>query len=740
MNTRLIIATALLLLASAATAQVTNETPLSQPQYGFAPNDQTDPLVASDGTNFLVAWIDHRGLTSIYANRVTAAGEVLDGTGIRIPADLSNPASQPGKILGLFHIDGAYTLIYKTFDLSSPPPFPPTTQAVIISDDGQILDGPHQILDRAVNLVASNGNEIVIVDGGDLFLLNGRGEVSKRLPWSAIPGGYGAALASNGSSFLFTTFAAVGPSNTVNLIAFDAGGETINTAKINGAGAGESLLVKSDGADYVVLYFDVVRGTVLQSVTAQAEIRSTLMRPLPLAINLAAVSWTGLQYLLASRTIDGSQQMSVMGLDRNGSMIGSMQSLEAAKAPAASSPAIAGNRAGDSLVAWTSGSYEDPNGYEIHAALVDANGSPRSSAITVPKASNAQALPAIATGGVYDLAVWVEPSGIYASRVTSTGAALDGRGTLVYARPASGESLGTPHVVFDGTAYLVAWGSGNIKGQRIDPATGAPLAGPMQLSSCASVFDLGYDGISPVLFVAGCSEQALYSQRVGPTGVTGSPVPISPAGVRIDQPHAAWNGHEWLVAWTNLIQNPVIEFLYRGNVYASRLSSTLTLLDTQPIDVAVSPFDEEYPLVASDGHDFVIIWTHLFNPAGLYVRHIHSDGTTGEASLLVPASFPEVSLAWNGLQYTLAYKVTCSLPCQSRSYLTHFDLQSEPPRLKDSVPIGDANLFDIAIAGAANGRVRIVYSRNALEPLYGGSARVFLRDDVYVPRRRAAGR
>ncbi|HEX7678216.1 MAG TPA: hypothetical protein VF713_08840, partial [Thermoanaerobaculia bacterium] len=407
----LFLATVFILFASAARAQLTNETPLSQPQYGPAPNDQTNPVVASDGTNFLVAWIDYRGPASIYANRVTATGEVLDGTGIRIPTNPEDPASQPGKLMGMFHIDGAYTLIYKTFDLSSPPPFPPTTQAVIISDDGQVLDGPRQVLDHAVNLVASNGKRIVIVNGSDLFVLNGRAEVINRLHWTAVPGGYGATLASNGSTFLFATFAAGGPSDSVNLIAFDADGQTINATSVKGGGIGEAPIVQSDGADYLVLYVDLPSGSVVQSVTANATIRSTSARFLPQSINFAALSWTGLKYLLVSPTLDDKQQMAVMGLDRNGSMVGSGQSLEADKSPAASNPAIAENRAGDSLVAWTSGSYEDPNGFEIHAALVDANGAPRSSAVTVPKASNAQALPVIATGGVYDLAVWVEASG-----------------------------------------------------------------------------------------------------------------------------------------------------------------------------------------------------------------------------------------------------------------------------------------------------------------------------------------
>ncbi|HEX9457673.1 MAG TPA: hypothetical protein VGA84_00935, partial [Thermoanaerobaculia bacterium] len=113
------IAAALMLFASAIPAQLTRENPLSRPQYG--PLDlsvQVTPFAASDGTDFLVAWLDGRG--SIYANRVTGSGEILDGTGIRIPFD--SPESAPYRLLGLFYADGVYTLLYKNYDLASPPP------------------------------------------------------------------------------------------------------------------------------------------------------------------------------------------------------------------------------------------------------------------------------------------------------------------------------------------------------------------------------------------------------------------------------------------------------------------------------------------------------------------------------------------------------------------------------------------------------------------------------------------
>jgi hypothetical protein len=58
-----------------------------------SPDDQTNPAIASDGTNFLVVWIDMRNRDSswfdVYGARVSASGEVLDPGGIPICTNVS---------------------------------------------------------------------------------------------------------------------------------------------------------------------------------------------------------------------------------------------------------------------------------------------------------------------------------------------------------------------------------------------------------------------------------------------------------------------------------------------------------------------------------------------------------------------------------------------------------------------------------------------------------------------------
>jgi hypothetical protein len=85
--------------------------------FGFAissaPNEQTGPSVASDGTNFLVTWSDTRNdpaVSNIYAARVDANGAVLDTNGIAMAPSL---ASQHSASARYSPADGKYVVVWE---------------------------------------------------------------------------------------------------------------------------------------------------------------------------------------------------------------------------------------------------------------------------------------------------------------------------------------------------------------------------------------------------------------------------------------------------------------------------------------------------------------------------------------------------------------------------------------------------------------------------------------------------
>ena len=724
----------LILLASAAAAQLTSETPLSEPQYRPASGSG---IVASNGTDFLVA--SFRG-TGIYANRVSRTGENLDGTGIRIPVSPELPTLDQ-HFVGLFAIDGAYTLIYSyTVTWGST-----RTVAAIISGEGQLLQGPRVILDGPfVRVGASNGSRIVLLAGVELVVLNGRAEVLDRFPSLAVPS-YSAGLASNGSTFLVVTYTSDNRSNNVNLIALDANGRTGRINRVNISASGADPIIASDGVDYLVVYQDARTGkTVAWSVSPTAEVHSASTLDIrPSYSSYGSLLWTGQQYLLGTTTSGPGQQTAVMTMDRSASTVGNARLFGPG-----TSPSLAWNGS-EALMVWGSGSQSSRNGFELQGALLTEDGTPRSTVATISISSNIQVAPVIATGGAYDLAVWTEPGGIYATRITTQGVALDGRGIPIFT-PAADQSLTLNgvqpmRVLFDGAAYLVAWGSyGGVMGQRIDPQTGLPLGTPIALASCATSFDMANDSSSAVLFAVDCSDRHLYAQRVGLTGAVGPKMPISPTGTLTVAPRAAWNGQEWLVVWNHLI--PVVSQMqfpvYNSDVYAARLSGSLTLLDTQPIGLALSKQDEISPLVASDGRDFLVVWSRRSYDAvaGLYFRRVRSDGSIGATSSpFATGPYEADSLVWSGSRYTVAYESTWAY-WNHDLFLSHIAGREDETSVPDQVPFSLTELDErsASLVATSAGRVRLVYMRVAPEPQYGGVPRVFLRDDIPAPRRRPA--
>jgi hypothetical protein len=743
----------------AAPAQLTSEAALNEPQYGPAASDQSSPVVATDGVDFLVAWWDSRSpATAIYANRVTHDGHVLDGTGIRLPVD---PGAANGRLIGAFYVEGAYTIVYSYQSFAPTSSF--HTIAAIISTDGHLIDGPRAILDEqylSVGAGATNGSRIVLVSAAETIVLNGRAQVVDRF---ALPTGpsYGLSIASNGSTFLVGMLAydaVSNASNSVNLIALDVNGKPTNVTTIAASASADGPVIASDGSDYLVLYNDV-RTPVAQYVGAHAEIRSTtILHGGPYPAGRHALVWTGHSYLAVATTNGSSQQMELFSLDRSGSPISS------ARRPGAGTPGIVNEAAtawngSTALLAWTSGSQEATDALEVVGTLTNADATATSPVMAIPSASNMQVAPVLATSGSQDLAVWIEPTGVYATRITPEGKALDGRGIAVSSQSWPSRSLsvgGVPalRAIYDGTSYLVVWGDSNgVTAQRIDPATGSLEGSPIALAQCSRSLDLGIDNDLPVLFNADCSDGRVYAQRVGAMAPVGEPVAISPSDMLANAPRAAWNGTEWLVVWSKLVASPLLISppIYRSAaVYGARVSPALTLSDVQPIQIAAPETNDEIhtenfvaPLVATDGREFLVVWWRQAFDAtdGLYLRRVQTEGSMGDAERLLSGSPVPQSIVCTGARYAIAY-ARSDAAWNDDLFLTHTSSRTNDPLAGYQITLSATPTDErfISLVASPGRSVRVIYTRVATEPQYGGVSHVFIRDAIDATRRRSVGR
>jgi hypothetical protein len=299
----------------------------------------------------------------------------------------------------------------------------------------------------------------------------------------------------------------------------------------------------------------------------------------------------------------------------------------------------------------------------------------------------------------------------------------------------------TMRVVYDGSAYLVAWlaNDNSVQAQRIDPASGALLGAPMTLATCVGLFDLGVDDAGPLLVSSPrCAPSRITAQRLGVGGPVGAPVAISPVGVpdtlSPTLPRMAWNGEEWLVVWEQEIALPFgPPGAYRGNIYAQRFSSALAVIDTQPIAIAVSGDSESDPLVASDGRDFLVTWTHVSVVSGIEARRVSADGTTSPVVMAAQEPAGVESIAWDGARYAIAYAT--GTPARDL-LLTHVTRDGAATGDRVVVSATETDEGDASLIAPAGGALRVAYTRVAPEPVYGGVARAFAKDSVTRERRR----
>jgi hypothetical protein len=365
--------------------------------------------------------------------------------------------------------------------------------------------------------------------------------------------------------------------------------------------------------------------------------------------------------------------------------------------------------------------------------------------------ANNQAGPAVAWDGTDFLVVWADGrretgsnGGIFGARISVTGEILDGTGFRI--SPPSGVAHDLA-VAWGGSTFLVTWEGvdSNYKydifaarvgpdGEVFDPDGIRVSTARQDETEPAVAWDgsnflvawtfHGHNGIG--------FDKDILGARVSPQGqvLDASPLSIWTASGSQKSPHVASNGAESLVVW----QDP----RSGGNhVQGTRIGQDGSILDPAGLDISAdAPGSEILPNVASDGRDFLVAWQDLRADDGdIYASRVTSDG-----EVLDPGGVPvatgsprdgTVVVAWDGSNFVAAWE-----RCPPYAVFVCYDFDVYGARISNAGLVLDPNGVPIsilrpderapAVSSGSSGRVALLYQRRAHGP-DSETERVFLR-------------
>ncbi|MFA5033752.1 MAG: T9SS type A sorting domain-containing protein [bacterium] len=290
-------------------------------------------------------------------------------------------------------------------------------------------------------------------------------------------------------------------------------------------------------------------------------------------------------------------------------------------------------------------------------------------AIAICTAKNLQGNPKVAFNKDAYLVAWEDYrdsstiSGIYGARVSQNGTVMDTQGIDI-------STMGwgyTPNVVSDGTNWFVVWGyTGNIYGRFINENGVALDTAGFSVSP-----DTNHTKFYPAITFDGTNylvvwEQQhntyydIYGTRVSQTGaiLDTTEINISNTLKGAEYPAVAFNGVNHIVVWSsgNALQE---------DIYGKQINKLGEILDTTGIKFSKSANNQNFPAAAFDGTNYLVVWEDDRNDNGeeknfdIYGTRISSSGAILDP-LGIPIStapgnqfFP--SIAFDGNNYFVVW-------------------------------------------------------------------------------------
>ncbi len=451
---------------------------------------QTAPDVTSNGTDYFVVWSDHRdGNNDVYGARVTSAGDVLDDEGIPI-ASGTNGESEPGVAS-----DGTdYFVAWTVDDVDGSDIY-----GTRVTSDGDVdVPGGYAIATETNPAhgvrIASNGEDYLLAwtdyrhapwhDGNDDFVwyidvygarVSGDGDVvdpdglllSVGTSTESSP-----SVASNGTDYLvvWQDYRAA-TSHDVYGVRVGANGVPVTPSgfAISSASERQRLpVVATNGTDYFVVWRDNRNGETEHDVYgARVTSSGEVLDPNGIALcvvpgwqDLPTVASNGAGYLVVWsdwRDDDADIYGAFVTGDGEVSHENGLGLVTAGADQA--QPEVASNGS-DYLLVWSDGrSGGGATAWDIYGTVVSAVGAvSHPSGFAIAAGASYENSAAVASGGTDYFVTWSDgrngvDSDVYGVRVAAVGSVI---GSEVAIATASGHQF-RPAVVADGATYFVAW-------------------------------------------------------------------------------------------------------------------------------------------------------------------------------------------------------------------------------------------------------------------------------------------
>ncbi|HYI09859.1 MAG TPA: hypothetical protein VEK57_12415 [Thermoanaerobaculia bacterium] len=753
MKVRLALALAFLPVVASAALVVAPERTVSDPSIAAAAGTQWTPVLASSGTETVVAWLDSSaGRDGVYVAALSQRGELIAGSQLWLARGSVNT-------LRIAWTGETYLLLWNDER---------GIIAASLDRERRVLAAPRLVLPgaqlRSDTRWNGKGALVVYAVGGAprAALLDRDGNVELQDMFVPSEVMIEPVIATDGSSFFVfwrqqEIVPLPGPPPVLTKLVESIYVTRFSTAGVSTSGAMKVAVtdqlapgygVAYDGRHFALAAVEVFPNRQLRRVTIDPSTLGTGTLP-PVAAggySGPGVEWTGSSFVAYWTEYDHSRY-SVKTLAFRSDASGDTAP-KTVVAGSGSATDAQGTWTGRALaIAWTDRSTSDDGSSDIFGTIADRNGVPETASATAFPISHShqyQTDPAIAANGAESLVVWTEGNGGYAP-ATLLAARTTGGATATPVVLSESASPGTTVVVFTGSSYFVFWrewrdisGESRMMMRRVSTA-GAPLGDAVLVAATHSIA-AAWNG--SFLLAAYPSGGDLLAVRFTPGGERLDSIPIVLAGKRYPSVvAAASNGEDFLVVWTegsDHWQWPSADLI---DVAAVRVNPFGLVLGPQ-LGIATGPANQFSPAVASDGQDYMIAWVSFAegHPDGtLNTRYLGAEGVLGGSIPVdtIPADWyhmqPAIAGTTNG--YLLAWQDID--PATAHLRLARLDRTGMVVETTGSLAASLPLLAMRPQLTSVGRHAQLVYSRIVDDPVYGGAMRLFARSIIDGgPRRR----